>query len=72
MNAIRGRNEAKKELRPRGDRAVECHLGLCLQQNVSMGGGGGRKINYLSNIFSGFSAWEIVHLHPGNPGSVSV
>jgi hypothetical protein len=39
LNAIRGRKEAKKRGRPRGDRAVELGFGLCLQQKCYGGWG---------------------------------
>src|SRR5690242_5805911 len=49
MNAIRGRKNAKKDFRPFGDRPVECHFGLCLQQKWLKGGGSGRKIDWKVN-----------------------
>jgi hypothetical protein len=39
MKVIRGRLNAKKQLRPSGHRSVELHFGLCLQQKCPKGGG---------------------------------
>jgi len=45
MNAIRGRNEAEKGLRPFGDRPVECHFALCLQQKCLRGVGSAKNLS---------------------------
>jgi len=44
MNAIRGRNEAEKGLRPFGHRPVEWHFGFCLQQKWPRGWGRGERL----------------------------